>query len=146
MASANLASNMRKTTEAFLYSWNGDWIHSGEKNLATRAPECRHIMMPATVASAPRSNEEWATYFKNVAPSITQGNMTIHDYLAVPEERRAVCRSSMSATSPAGPFNNEYVWFLTFNESGNKITLIEEFLDSKATSDLRERLRELREQ
>lgn len=65
--------------------------------------------------------------------------MTIHDFVAAPAEHRAVCRSSMSAMTPAGPFNNEYVWFFTFDETGKKITVIEEFLDSKATKEIRER-------
>ncbi|EME48328.1 hypothetical protein DOTSEDRAFT_67418 [Dothistroma septosporum NZE10] len=141
-ANRDISGNMRKTTEGFLYSWNGDWIHSAEPNLATRAPECQHIMMPASVGASPKSNDDWAEYFKHVAPLITDSKMTIHDYLAVPEDRRAVCRSSMAATTPAGPLNNEYVWFLTFDVTGDKIIRIEEFLDSKATTELRIKLRE----
>lgn len=68
--------------------------------------------------------------------------MTIHDYLSAPSERRAVCRSSMAATSTVGPFNNEYVWFLTFNETGEKIVNITEFLDSKASTDIRAKMAE----
>ena len=62
--------------------------------------------------------------------------MTIDDYIAVPSERRAVCRSSMSATTPVGPYNNEYVWFFTLDDSGQKIASITEFLDSKAAGDI----------
>ena len=62
--------------------------------------------------------------------------MTIDDYLSVPSERRVVARSSMKATAKFGPFNNEYVWWLTFNETGEKIVKIEEFIDRKAAADL----------
>lgn len=65
--------------------------------------------------------------------------MTINDFVAAPADRRAVCRSSMKAMTPAGKFENEYVWFFTFDESGKKITHIEEFLDSKATKEIRAR-------
>ena len=62
--------------------------------------------------------------------------MTINDYMAVPEERRAVCRSSLEAMTPYGPYNNEYVWFFYFNESGDQVVRITEFLDSKAAADI----------
>lgn len=58
MATNDIAAKMRKTTDDFLYPWNGDWIHSAEPNLATRAPECRRIMMPASVAAPARSCEK----------------------------------------------------------------------------------------
>lgn len=68
--------------------------------------------------------------------------MTIHDYLASTEERRAVCWSEMTATSPVGPFNNEYTWFFWFDESGEKITKIVEFFDSLAAKELRQKMTE----
>lgn len=68
--------------------------------------------------------------------------MTIEDYMAVPSERRAVCRTSLSATTPVGPYSNEYVWFLKFDESGEKIVSIVEFFDSKAAAEVLARFRE----
>jgi ketosteroid isomerase-like protein len=62
--------------------------------------------------------------------------MTIKDYLAVPSERRVVCLTSLDSTTTVGPYKNEYVWFLRFDESGEKITEIVEFLDSKAAADI----------
>lgn len=68
--------------------------------------------------------------------------MIIDDYLAVPAERRCVCRSSLSASTAVGPYKNEYVWFLTFSEDGKSITKITEFLDSKGASEVVVKLRE----
>ncbi len=65
--------------------------------------------------------------------------MTIDDYLAVPAERRAVCRLSMTATTPVGEYDNEYVFFFDFNESGTKLTKIVEFLDATKVAELRDR-------
>lgn len=62
--------------------------------------------------------------------------MVINDYLAAPEERRAVCRSSITATTPFGPYSNDYVWFFDFNETGDKIVRITEFFDSKAAAEI----------
>lgn len=69
--------------------------------------------------------------------------MTIVNYMAVPSERRAVCLSSLSANTRAGPYSNEYVWFFDFDETGEKIVNIEEFMDSSAVKDLRSRLAEV---
>ena len=62
--------------------------------------------------------------------------MTIKEYLAVPAERRVVCFTALDATTTVGPYKNEYVWFLRFDESGQKITEIVEFLDSKAAAEI----------
>lgn len=67
--------------------------------------------------------------------------MEMSEYTVDLAQRRTVCYSKIAATSVAGPFSNEYVWFLTFNESGKKITSIVEFLDSKQSDDVRAALR-----
>jgi ketosteroid isomerase-like protein len=68
--------------------------------------------------------------------------MKIDDYMAVPEDRRAVCRSSMTAQTAVGPFSNEYVWFFKFDESGKKIVEIAEFFDGIAARDILGRFKE----
>ena len=68
--------------------------------------------------------------------------MTMHDYIAAPAERRVVCQTSMEATTVAGPFSNEYVWFLTFDENGGKIIKITEFLGRMPEGRLSEKLKE----
>ncbi|PSK42196.1 hypothetical protein B9Z65_4110 [Elsinoe australis] len=137
---SSLETNMRTTTEAFLYSFRGDWQPTA--TLSLRSADCKHTFLPASLGNAPKSKDEWAAYFKNVAPLIKGAKMTINDYLPAPSERRAVCRSSMVASTPVGEFRNEYVWFFTFDESGEHVTDIVEFLDSVATRDIRSRLGE----
>ncbi|KAF2225385.1 hypothetical protein BDZ85DRAFT_66046 [Elsinoe ampelina] len=137
---ADLAATMRATTEGFLYSFNGDW--QPDATLAYRSENCKHVFLPASIGTPEKTKGEWAAYFKNVAPLVKDAKMTINDYLASPAERRAICRSSMTASTAAGPFNNEYVWFLTFDETGKQITRIEEFLDSAATQEIRARFRD----
>lgn len=66
--------------------------------------------------------------------------MTIHEYIGIPEEHRAVLRSSTEASTYVGPFLNEYVWFLKFDEAGEKIVDIIEFMDSSAVKDIFARL------
>lgn len=68
--------------------------------------------------------------------------MDMHEYTVDVTRRKTVCWSSLSATTPIGPYQNEYVWFLTFNESGMEITAITEFIDSKKAEELRAALKD----
>lgn len=70
--------------------------------------------------------------------------MTIKVYVTVPAERRVVCYSTLDSTTVVGPYQSEYVWFLRFDDSGDKITEIVEFVDSKATAEILSRVREAR--
>jgi len=66
--------------------------------------------------------------------------MTIEDYMAVPSECRAMCWSSVSATTPVGPSSNDRFCFLTFDDGGLEIASITEVVDSKAAKELLSRL------
>lgn len=72
--------------------------------------------------------------------------MIIKELIIAEKEKRAVCYSALDAVSLAGDYHNEYVWMFRFDDSGEKITEIKEFLDSKATSEIRGRIAEMREQ
>lgn len=65
---SSLETNMRTTTEAFLSSFNGDWQPTA--TLSLRSADCKHTFLPASLGTAPKSKDEWAAYFKNVAPLI----------------------------------------------------------------------------
>ena len=66
--------------------------------------------------------------------------ITLDDYLGVPDELRAVARCQMDAETPAGSFHNEYVWFFKFNDDGTKIVEVQEFLDRKAAEEILRKL------
>nr|POF13556.1 austinol synthesis protein h [Quercus suber] len=137
----DLAKKMRTTTDLFLHAWDGDWTaKTNEISVSYRAPQCQHIMVPDSLGIPTRSNEEWSKYFKNIEGRITEAKMRIHDYVANVEERTVAVYSTLTATTLVGPFKNEYVWFLHFDETGEKITRIKEFLDSQATANLRGQL------
>jgi ketosteroid isomerase-like protein len=51
------------------------------------------------------------------------------------EGRKCAFYATSWAKSPVGPYANEYTWFLWFSESGEKITKIEEFVDSAYIKD-----------
>jgi len=47
-----------------------------------------------------------------------------------------VCRTSLDADTPVGSYHNDYVWFFTFDKTGQFIVSITEFMDSKAGAKL----------
>ena len=67
--------------------------------------------------------------------------MTINDYIGAPEDRRAVVYSGLHADTTLGSeYFQTYVWFLDFNEDGNKIVKIMEFMDTRALEDIRSKM------
>ncbi|KAI7485016.1 hypothetical protein KC351_g4131 [Hortaea werneckii] len=45
-----------------------------------------------------------------------------------------------SASSPVGKYEQEYTWFLTFNEDGTKVKRMEEMIDSSYLAEFFKRL------
>ncbi|TKA81681.1 hypothetical protein B0A55_01345 [Friedmanniomyces simplex] len=140
--SSDLEINMRATAEGFVHSFDGRWTPGA--TMSYRAPECEHAMLPSTLGlgTNKKNNDEWAAHFKRLDGIVTDAKTTVHEYLAVPSERRAVCRTSLDADTPVGRYRNDYVWFFTFDETGQKVVSITEFLDSKAGAELLGKLTE----
>ena len=68
--------------------------------------------------------------------------MIINDYVEDLNRRRTVTRTQgLMTSSVIGSFENEYVWFLSFNETGTQITEIVEFMDSRSAVDIMERIK-----
>ena len=57
--------------------------------------------------------------------------MVTHDYFASAEERRAWLHCSMTADHHGSSYENEYMFALSFDEEGKKITRIVEMMDSQ---------------
>nr|POF16684.1 hypothetical protein CFP56_71325 [Quercus suber] len=119
MSSADVAKNMRSGTEALVMAFDGTWTLDAA--MAPRAPECLHIIIPSSMKLDPKTNDEWASSFKNV--------------------EKIVCRSSFDGETPVGAFHNDYVWILTFDKNGEKIVKIEEFYDTNAATGMMERIK-----
>ena len=84
-----------------------------------------------------RRGEEDRVCIHNAAIKTNVRKMEMHQYTADVSRRKTVCHSSLKAMSPAGPYTNEYVWFLTFDDSGEKIKAIAEFVDTKKVEEVR---------
>ena len=56
--------------------------------------------------------------------------MTVIKMLSDPEAHTVVIHATGSAETPAGPYQNEYVFFLTMDEAGDELVEVEEHIDS----------------
>lgn len=65
--------------------------------------------------------------------------MQIDDAVVSTEDRRVVVRSSQTSTTTVGPFANEYVWFFSFDDAGEKIKEMSEFMNTAAVKDILQR-------
>ncbi|KAK4613360.1 hypothetical protein CLAFUW4_09160 [Fulvia fulva] len=67
------------------------------------------------------------------------GNLkeTLKDFRIVndADQHMAVVHASGSGETPFAHYSNEYAFFLHFNETGEKVDRIEEFVDSKLSAD-----------
>ncbi|KAK6440083.1 hypothetical protein LTR95_003688 [Oleoguttula sp. CCFEE 5521] len=141
--SSDLAAAMRETSDAFLAAfttWKTDPI------MAVRAPECIHDMLPASLKRPSKNNEQFRAYFKGIEGALHGVKMDMHDYFASVEDRRAYFHATLTATAVDGEaYDNEYMFVLTFDEEGRKVTRVLEMLDSVKTQAIYARLAKARE-
>lgn len=72
---------------------------------------------------------------------MTGSKMTIHKIVNDPDQHMAVVHASGSAeTAFDTPYRNEYAFFLMFDEAGEKVVRIEEFVDSRFATGFMEKL------
>lgn len=74
--SSLLATNMRKTTDAFVAAWES-W--SIEPILAVRAPECVMVQRPASLGVPVRNNDEFRVWFAGVAGLLANNKVIYHN-------------------------------------------------------------------
>jgi ketosteroid isomerase-like protein len=77
-------------------------------------------------------DSQWRTSITDATRLIDRSQMTIHDYFASEEERRAWVHCSMTADRKGseGLYEMEYMFVLTFDLKGENITKIVEMMDS----------------
>lgn len=137
---------MRATADAWLTGfkhWNVDEL------VAPRADDCLHEIYPTTLGLPPSTNADFRAFFEplksfkdtevsgqcawpmlheKIANDGTQ--VKVHAQIFDSEARSWCVHMDMWATTPVGPFHNEFVFMLFFNEEGSKVVRIREMMDS----------------
>ncbi|KAF2169292.1 hypothetical protein M409DRAFT_20518 [Zasmidium cellare ATCC 36951] len=131
--SSTLLENIKKTTEAFFASY--DTLNADEI-LEHWADNCVHKIRPDSLGRQKRNKEEYRAYVNSMAWAMKEFKYTPdRDTLTYDvENRRSAFYATGAGETPIGHFTNEYSFFLSFDESGKKLTRIDEFVDSGHTS------------
>jgi hypothetical protein len=78
------------------------------------------------------SNTDYRTFFSVTIPKIWNFRLKISEIIESPQSNKVVVLASSTADSKAGPatYGQEYVLVFEFDESGEKITRMVEWVDS----------------
>ena len=141
-----MASIQRTTAMAFLHSFQD---LDGESNLALRTPGCSHTMAPASMNFLPTmTNEQWAAHLSSMKQILAALPVTAKEIFEHPGSNQVTIWATSNATfrqeaKDEGEdegcdwsYHGEYIFILLFNQAGDKIERIVEFIDSKKVAEL----------
>jgi len=77
-----------------------------------------------------KNNLEYRKYFESIMPLFSNFTVSVHKEIHDAEARVSVMHASSMANTRIGTYTNEYALFLTFTKDGERVTKIEEFVDS----------------
>ncbi|TKA47810.1 hypothetical protein B0A49_14037 [Cryomyces minteri] len=134
-----MASVQRSTALAFLQSFQELDVNS---HLALRTPGCRHTMAPASLNYPPSmTNEQFAAHLSSLRTIIASFPVTAKEIFEHEGGNQVTIWATSSATfreeakdEDSGldwSYYGEYIFILSFNQAGDKIERIVEFVDSK---------------
>jgi hypothetical protein len=62
--SSDLAATMRATAEGFVMDFDGQWPEDCTQSY--RAPECRHKILPSSLETPERNNDDFRAHMKRI--------------------------------------------------------------------------------
>ncbi|KAL9115341.1 MAG: hypothetical protein Q9227_000662 [Pyrenula ochraceoflavens] len=142
---SSLTSQLR-TTHAFLDSFH---YLDEAANLSLRTPNCRHIMAPTSLNIPEMNNERFVSHIQSIKPLFSTFPVKAKEIFANDAASRQV---TVWATSEPTfledvkdseepitdwKYRGEYMFVLCFDESGEKIEQVVEFLDSATVEKVR---------
>ena len=120
-------SQQRQTAEKLVASFNAMDLPA---IFAIRSPECMRQILPKSLDIAPQNNDTFTRSLQFLLPVFRNFSLTQHDIIEDLEARKIVLWLTARADTAAGEYRNEYIWILTFDESGNKVVDSKEYVDA----------------
>lgn len=115
---------------------------SPEAVLSNRTDDCISYIAPRTFGGRPMDNDGYLEGFNQIGGQLKNFQLDLVDGEApIVDEvnRKVVLHMESHAESISGPYENEYIFILTFNEDGTLLKGLIEFLDSEYFSKWSER-------
>lgn len=120
-------SPQRQTAEAIVAAYN---VMDIDRIMSFRSPECIRQIVPLSLGLKPQDNAKFLTELRKLQPIFSNFSLTVNDVLEDQRSRRVCMWLSARADTAAGEYVNEYVWTMTFDQSGTKLVHIREFVDT----------------
>lgn len=98
--------------------------------ISHRSPGCMRHILPSSLNIPPSNNTEYETHLERLIPIFENFNLTVQDVVEDREAHRIVMWLKARADTVVGEYHNEYMWTLDFDETGEKIMRMHEFVDS----------------
>ncbi|KAF9059486.1 hypothetical protein BDP27DRAFT_1310838 [Rhodocollybia butyracea] len=131
-------SQRRQTALAIIDAYN-NWDLPAI--LSFRDSNCIHQILPKSLNRPPLSNSDYETYFTPWLKAFTNFHVTINDIFEDEKENKIVLWAQSTSDSVIGPYDNEYMLAFYFNEDGDKVVRMLEFVNSTVSVDFFPRLR-----
>jgi ketosteroid isomerase-like protein len=139
------------TLKRFITGWS-NW--SAAEMVETWTDDCLQVTLPTTLHHPPRDRTQVLGVLPLVQKVVTEyevrpgvcamlaaallitlPQLTIRETVHDAAKNKAAVYAVSKANTPFGPWTNEYAVFFTFDESGERIARIEEFVDSAFLND-----------
>jgi hypothetical protein len=120
-------SPQRQTALAVVAAFNSMDV---DAIISHRSPGCMRHILPSTLSLAPTNNTEYAIQLQKLTAVFLNFELTVHDIVEDRDARRLVMWLKARADTLAGEYVNEYMWTLDFDETGEKIVCMREFVDT----------------
>lgn len=125
--SSMLQSPQRQTAEAVVAAFN---VMDIEKIMSFRSSSCMRHIVPASLGLEPQDNARFLAALQRLRPIFENFSLTINDVVEDQQARRICMWLSARADTAAGEYINEYMWTMDFDESGEKLIQVREFVDT----------------
>ncbi|KAH8882999.1 hypothetical protein GQ53DRAFT_830963 [Thozetella sp. PMI_491] len=124
-------STRRQTALELLQAWNEGSL---EKIMSYQADDCLHFTLPQSLDREPMDNKTYASFISDwIMPNFRGFRVEIVDIIDDANSNKLAAWVRSSASTEIGPYANEYIFLLFFDEAGKKVIKHVEYTDSMHT-------------
>ncbi|RMZ74761.1 hypothetical protein DV737_g5767, partial [Chaetothyriales sp. CBS 132003] len=121
------ADVQQQTLTNFIAAWE-TW--SAEGMIACFSPDIEQRSMPLALGIPGRTRKEIEFVLPKLVQAVDNYDLKIGHVVHDTAHNKAAIYATASGNTPFGDFNNEYACFIVFDDKGEKIRQLDEFMDS----------------
>lgn len=106
--------------------------------ISLRTSDCKRTFLPTSLGYAPQSNDAYRANLLGMKSVFTSFQVTVDDVIegtSTDQRKKIVMFVRAKGDTPVGEYKNEYVWKMAFDESEQKVSEWEEYVDVGMTRD-----------